>query len=125
MSEGKMGVNEWIDSFSAHIAMETHKLLKAKCQKHGEVVQRALIIRYINNMIKLLLIDAVSDHTDEVLSKSDWQEEAVRNYQSAKSRLSVEIGEAFSAVMSKLSNKKEDYYVRIEYIPEPTNKLSH
>lgn len=116
-----LDLNAWIESFSAFMADETLKVLRANCAKRGPDVSRALCIHFLARVLSSTVLDTLHERMENPQSEA----EALRFNQKQFAELKIQVQDAvalsFQTAMSHYTGRQVEYYCTIKPVPDPVN----
>jgi hypothetical protein len=122
-----LDVNEWLEDYSAFMADEAMKLLKAQGKKKGDHEYKALVTLFVYRILATVLIDTLHERPESFSGATNDElfEANKKAYGDVKHQIQEAVGMAFTTAMSHYSGRVVDFYCQVKPVPEVQNGLSN
>lgn len=118
---------EWIDEFTATMAIETRKILAtAHPNLAVKDARQVVIVKFIKEIIRLTMNDILN--TPDASNGADAVghcNKVTHDFKSTKFAIADGVATAFSQATSVFAKKDIEYFCEIHIVPEQVNKTSH
>lgn len=117
-------INEWLEDYSAFMADEAIKLLKAQGKKKGDIEYKALVTLFLYRIMTQLLIETLHERPDG-LDEEGAYNFSRKAYGDVKYQLQESVAMAFTTAMGHFYGKPVEFYCQVKPIPEMGSSLSN
>jgi hypothetical protein len=117
-----LDLNQWIDSFSAFMAEETLKILRANSEKRGPEVGRALCIHFLSRVLANTVLDTLNTRKESAKTEEEQYNYSKKLFLDLKLQVQDAVALSFQTALGHFTGRQVEYYCQIKPIPEPLNK---
>lgn len=120
-----LDLNVWIDSYSTYMADEALKLLRAKGDRKGPEVYRALCLNFIMKILGSVILETLQERPANVKDNEEMIEYNKKVFGELKMSTQDVVAMAFHTALSHYSGKNVDYFCTIKVVPPSPSSREH